>query len=413
MPEKPDSLETTSDGPARLSVDDINQKLLKLLVSRRSDGAGFIEGIELGRVEFERPSNPVRLKAIAQLRASADPYLWTTRLADLQLLEDTPHPYSPTLGIEIEIMEESFIRGDEIELPKSEQKKIIKHRASAFDDIHRSGVPLDDSDPWREFALQPSNSYLTQFAELELFDQLGVIDLEQNYYSLHINVGGITAEGIVGNESLLLARALESTGWASSGYRLLKPYFNNAKIFSLRYPYGWASPKGLGGVIPRSESKKRNKKIEVNAEVLEFRTFMAHGEENLKNTLEGIYYLAACLAAFQDLNYSTVEENKFVQGDKVITTRPRVRQGCSIEDAVLLAELWVWFSDNVKILFQEKGLKNPAEQWKEPMPKRLTRPRDAGDFLDLANAVHSDDEFKLKMQHLVELATSRAKDIIG
>ncbi len=324
--------------------------------------------------------------------------MWSTKTSELERLESDPHPYSPTIGIEIEIPGHTLLTRAEKVLSKRVKKAYIEHREKSLEGLVDAGFTRDETDPWWEFALQPSNSYLTQIAELEALEEAGAIDLENNYYSIHVNLGGITTKGSTGGEAFVIARALEATTWASSGRRLLMPFERRADSWTC----------GTGGVYERSSEE-----LQVDGPVIEIRTFMAHGKNNMLKTLEASYYMAACLSAFQNLNneYSQDASRNPLSRSKVNVKDPFIREGADLNDSVKLSAIWSWFSEEINNLFRKYNISDPSKPWQEPINKWMYK-KTKGDFEALARAMETQPDFAEEAQGLVEILIYNTKEII-
>lgn len=362
----------------------------------------YIENYSTQRIllkKFDRHIEPSRLGPLKAVRSGQNA-LWATRTSELERLEDKPHPYSPTLGIEIEIPGHTLLHSEEKTLGKKVKRAIIENREKTLQTLVEKGFKRDETDPWWEFAFHPSSSYLTQLAELEALEEAGAIDLEKNFYPIHINIAGITTSGFAGGEAFIIARALEATTWASSSIRLMMPFDRRAD--------SWRTEEGTGGIQERFPED-----LMVEETVLEIRTFMAHGKENIAKTLEACFYMAACLSAFQGLNNEEINKtsrNPFSK--KALEVKaPFIREGATLEEAVKLAAIWAWFSKEVKVLFDKFELRNPGEAWKEPQNRRFKKTK--GDFEGLAQAIDSKIEFVSQVQKLVEILILKTKEIIS
>lgn len=365
---------------------------------------------------FDRPNlGIVRrvIDSIRQIRSIIGPKKadgkssWETDIPELTDLEENPDPNSISIGLEIEIGDSTLLTSDERKLDRKQKEEIVRRRREELKWLEESGLKLDDSDPWLEYALEPSSSFLAQLAQIELLTEAGAIDLESHYYSLHINLGGISSEKIgVGQEVGVLARALEATGWGASRTRLMMPIKKrNFNIFSAQK--SWNTPDFVSGFYERLPET-----VEQSTTVVEFRTFMAHGGENLKHIVEAAYFLGVALSSYQDLNHVESKRKKGISGlvtGQQLEQRPRIKKGASYETAKLLADQWAEFSSDVREVFRSNGLRDPSLSWKEPKSLFMRR---EGDFAGLAEAIETNTDFVEQIRSIIQKHVNEIKIIL-
>ncbi len=304
--------------------------------------------------------------------------------------EENPSPYAPTLGIEIEIRDQSLDAEDFYK----KSNLIEKYRKTP-----RMGVPSGYDAFW-EFAHRPVHYYHTLSKEVAALIEMGLINQAYTKHSLHLTIGGITTYDKGGYEfkeggTYLLARALEATGYSITGGRLLRPYLTGRM--------SWDAKGAKGGVLERFPEDIA---LGVPAAV-EMRTFQLQGITGLDRLLKSAFLLGAALKAYQ---------REAVTGEKLDETETK------------LAEVWGDFSNSLAAIFEEYNLKNPGEAWVAPNSDGLLGPakleviyaKGKSDFIPLAklleearlNPQSNGAEFVKKVRGLIIKARKKVKDII-
>ena len=133
-----------------------------------------------------------------------------------------------------------------------------------------------------------------------------------------------------------MARALEGTGWATSGKRLLRPY-NSGR-------YGWTF-KGEAGLSERSGDVEGK-----DMTAVEIRTFQLQTLTGLNRLLSAAHDLGAALKCYQ------IEERHTYYGKPLVIDDKRAA----------LAECWRQFAHNAEETFSSFQLANPSKIWDVP-----------------------------------------------
>ncbi len=330
-------------------------------------------------------------------------------LSELEKVENSPHPYAPTLGIEIEVYDSRLLTKRQRTAPEPEKAKAIEEIRILQEKTAYYGFPRDMSDPnYWEFALRPSSSPKVIVEEVSALDQIGLLKLESQFYPLHITIGGVDpTEGHGGGEVLLLARALDASGWACSSHRLRMPKESGTD--------SWGSDES--GVYTRDPGEAE---ADPQGGAVEVRTQAVKGIENLATVLEATYCMAACLSAYKDI-YPTPEADDLADAkpkpgtlsgplpDHVI----HIRSGSSEQEAQQLADIWGGFSSRVSDIFQTYGLPLPASYWQEPDSGSrfgILRKSHMGDFGGLADMLA---EYEAGTDRGVSFVTAIRDEIAG
>ncbi len=279
----------------------------------------------------------------------------------LEYREEHPSPYTPTLGIEIEIREQSAVPP---EVEPWDKDEFLEDKKKMYERTEELGVPAGNDKFW-EFAHAPVHYYATLSREVQALIEMGLINPQYPRHPLHITIGGITlgksmedlydevagregrrevsetANNIMpesGKEVFVLARSLEATGWSTTGGRLLRPYLAKGAR------QAWAI-KGVGGVKERS-------RLEIGLgvpEAVEFRTFQVQNFTGLDRTLRSAFLLGTALRAYQAeaKNTSWEEESDATSGKE-------------------LSGIWKHFSNEARRIFSEYNIPDPQDAWRTP-----------------------------------------------
>lgn len=317
----------------------------------------------------------VRTDRLADIRsmiqtASPEGDIKAHYLVQAEKFEHDPHPYAPTLGIEIEVYNPTLLTEQQKLLPQVEQKQILAEKFKLFEEVRELGIPRDDSDPdYWEVALRPAHNYRMLLREVQALKDLDLINLEDHYFPMHLNIGGIHQErSQAGQEgALVLARALESSGWATSSYRLDRPFAANKPI--------WTGPGVDAGVLNRSSDA-----VIGGGQAIEIRTLQIQGMENLYRTLSASFYLGAALAAYQD-------QVRPIKGHQI----PLPREGSNDTETDALSDVWFRFKLEIEDIFARHELRSPSEKWKSPKGRKHL-PSTRGDFGVLADLLLSSEQ---------------------
>lgn len=262
--------------------------------------------------------------------------------------EAHPSPYAPTLGIEIEIFKEAILPEEKKEGDRKNLHEYFWRKKTEYEKTIPLGVPRDvkENDPailW-EFSNKPVRYFLTLSREVQALIELGLIPKEYKKSPLHVTVGGVTpeeSEQCDGKEVYVLARALEATGWSTTGERLLSPVWKAEHR-------SW-NCKGVAGVLGRKRSTDKLEFEDVDC-AAELRTQQLQSLAGLDRLLRSAYYLGACLRAHQEIMR---HENR---NDLDPNWQPDATQK-------RLAELWRSFSLDCRDVFQTYGLTDPSQYW--------------------------------------------------
>lgn len=254
----------------------------------------------------------------------------------LEYQENNPSPLTPTLGIEIEIREKAVLSSKESKKQTETDENERDALRSKYFHTRRAGIPSGNDAFW-EFAHAPSNHYLTLSREVQWLAQQNYIPQEHGRHSLHLTLGGITSVGTQGREAFVLARALEATGWSTTGGRIMRPY--------LLKQHAW-NHKGQAGVNERGFG------VELGAKnAIEIRTLQLQTLSGLNRTLASAQYLGAALMAYQEwMDPSTPKS----ESDPLAQSKSQ------------LAQTWNTFSLRLQSLFNKYGLSSPNLPWLPP-----------------------------------------------
>ena len=311
----------------------------------------YKKGDMLSAVERLAIVKNLRIEARKEKEPHADPEQPDNFLRRhfLEYKEKYPSPYGVTLGIEIEIPDETVLPKElwleNIETSGLSSQEFYDKREKYQEKYKISeqiGVP-NGNDLFWEFAHEPVRNPLTLAREVQALVGMGLINTEYTKYPLHVTLGGITSDGLGGEETHLLSHAMEATAWSTDAERLLFPYHN------LKDSWLGKGGRGKAGVRERGvEEGKVMNDMKISDEQgignvgVEFRTPQLQSLSGLDRYLHSIYYLGTALRSFQEK-----------KGDEY-DTDPVLKE---------LSDIWTEFSENCKKLFSENGLKKPSDFW--------------------------------------------------
>ncbi len=331
----------------------------------------------------------------------------------LEYREDRPSPYTPTLGIEIEIREQSVLLSEATQWSEGDRERFLEKKKHPYRKTEKLGVPAGKDKFW-EFANAPTHYYATLSREVQALIEMGLINPDYPRHPLHITIGGISlgvsmnelyaedgmsleqaADELMpesGKETFVLARSLEATGWSTTGGRLLRPYLAKGQHSA------W-TVKGVGGVKERPRHQ-----IELGVkEAVEFRTFQMQNFAGLDRTLRSAFLLGAALRAYQtDAGGVPLEAGE----DSVIRKQ--------------LSEIWKNFSHESRRIFSACDLADPQDAWQTPSytDNDATRAKNSfkhfGDVIDEArqHPKSRGAEFVAEMRGLIITTRKQVADII-
>lgn len=330
----------------------------------------------------------------------------------LEYREDHPSPYTPTLGIEIEIREQSVFPPEAKQWSELEKEKFLEKKKQPYKKTEKIGVPAGKDKFW-EFANAPTHYYATLSREVQALIEMGLINPSYPRHPLHITIGGISlgvsmnelynqdtmsleqaADNLMpgsGKETFVLARALEATGWSTTGGRLLRPYLAKGSHSA------W-TVKGVGGVKERPRHQ-----IDLGVKrAVEFRTFQLQNFAGLDRTLRSAFLLGTALRAYQT---ETRGESLEVGEDPVIREK--------------LSQIWESFSHESRRIFSTYNLADPQSVWQTPSytdndDQRRKNPfKQFGDVIDEArqHPKSRGAEFVGEMRELIIATRKQVADI--
>ncbi|MEK7074310.1 MAG: hypothetical protein AAB968_00930, partial [Patescibacteria group bacterium] len=280
----------------------------------------------------------------------------------LEYREDHPSPYTPTLGVEVEIREQSVLPPEAKLWSETKREQFLNKKKKPYRETETLGVGAGKDKFW-EFANEPTRYYATLSREVQALIEMGLINPNYPRHPLHITIGGITlgvqmhelyehadsravtveeaADHFIsgsGKETFVLARTLEAAGWSTTGGRLLRPYLTKGEHNA------WGV-KGVGGVKERKSSEI---KLGIR-EAVEFRTFQLQNLTGLDRTLRSAFLLGAALHAYQTE----------ARGESVTTGEdPVIREQ--------LSAIWEKFSHESQKIFSAYNLADPKNAWHAP-----------------------------------------------
>jgi len=270
----------------------------------------------------------------------------------LELRESNPSRDAVTLGIEIEIPEESVLPPESKKWKQSKKEIYLMGLRNQYKETERIGVPKGDDQLW-EFAHLPAHEPETLVREVQALIKLEMINRDYHKFPLHVTVGGISfLPGETDSSTHLLARVLDATGWETSGERLLAPYVDDYS--------NWTHHDSFSGIRNREAEKIIQPKETGMKHSVELRTPELRSLSGLARYLESVYYLGSALRAYQ--------ENK---KDNPVN--------------VELAQIWQDFTQECSKSFIRKGLSDPSELWFLYQKK----PEEPSPFKELARVLNS------------------------
>jgi hypothetical protein len=315
--------------------------------------------------------------------------------------EKHPSPYAPTLGIEIEIpdetvlpkelWQENFVPDDSGSASQKFQDERGKYQEK-YKVSEQIGVP-NGNDLFWEFAHEPARNPLTLSREVQALVGMGLINTKYTKYPLHVTLGGVTSDGLGGDQAHVFSHALEATGWSTNADRLTYPYVSD---------FSWVV-RGEAGVRERGkeEGKSRNDmktsdEQNIGANVgTEFRTIQLQSLSGLDRYLHSAYYLGTALRSFQEKLQNEYDND------------PTLKE---------LSDIWKEFSEKCTEVFQKTGIKEPSEIWtiRREFPDEPSPFKDLAKILEegTANKESMSAKFIHEMRLLVIQTRTKVKKII-
>lgn len=351
----------------------------------------------------------------------------------------SPSPLMPTIGAEVEVMEDRFNSG---KLPFTAIAKV--------EDV---GIPFDTQDTFHsagygslagkwEAALQKSTVPILLAREIEQLRRKKVLNLKRErvyhpneYYPVHVTLGDIIPDFpnfhinvlengkkqkkdwlewrfeyppykdlpedynknvdvnvLMSSDSFLLARIMEATGWATSKGRLEEAFDEDGNEYQFMR-------KGTSGVCGRGKSILTD-----NQHCVEFRTVEIWGEEGmigLQKYMDTIQALGAMLSAYQKfppilrdkiLQYEYSGKDTKPMLELLREYYPSLQMG---KEQFELATNWISFREDVRGLFELHELPNPMHEYGQQ------------DFQELAKAIPLKNRVKKS-----DTITSMARDLV-
>lgn len=349
--------------------------------------------------DFENPTKNEmiqaidRLEIVKNLRAMEDTKKGTADRGDeflqkqnLEYRETNPSPYGVTLGVEIEVTKESVLPKNWVSLTEVEKKIFLKNLNEEYKQTKELGMP-EGKDQFWEFASEPANYPTTLARETQALIGMNLIPKEYRKFPLHVTIGGITFlhenDFLNENNTHLLARVLDATGWETDAKRLLAPYKDKNS--------DWTSHRAESGIRERNFDQIKqpeNGKIE---RAVEFRTMQMQSLFGLERYLRSAYYLASALKANQNPDKSD----------------PTVKK---------LSKVWRQFAGRSDELFSQIGLSNPFTPW----TLETGNPDEHSPFKSLAKILEKSEKepdgkeakFVHEIRQLVIEARKEAKEIL-
>lgn len=274
----------------------------------------------------------------------------------LEYREEHPPSYAPTLGIEIEIREWTLLPPEAKDWTEEEKYNFTLPKRELFEKTEAMGVGRGNDAFW-EFAHRPVRHYATLSAEVQALMEMGLINKEYRKHSLHITLGGITSvgDGESWRGAFVLARVLESTGWGTTGGRIMRPYLLRRGAWTY---------KGEAGVKERA----REEIALGGTRAIEIRTMQVQGLACLDRLLRSSYLLGAALRAYQEKE----------RGDAPASV------DTDSEMCETLANIWALFADLAKNIFEKYGLADPRLIWEVPDKNHKDGEEAQGEFVPFA-----------------------------
>lgn len=320
----------------------------------------------------------------------------------LEYREENPHPMAPTLGIEIEIRESTIDLPQKFrnlkypfdELSKTEEleyEQIIEEKKTKYRKTQGLGIPYGYDKFW-EFSHKPVEYYFTLSREVQALIEMGLINKEDKKHPLHLTIGWISAKMRGGEGTNVLFRALEASGWSTTGHRLLRPYKGHN---------GW-NIKGKGGILERFRAYD-DIALDVPYAV-EGRTFQLQSLAGLDRMLRSAFFLGAALRAH--LEQQNPGEFYHKQGDR--------------DQIEKLAKIWRNFEARSAVIFEEFNLFTPREPWRAPNSHEEKEIRAENHFVPFAELLNEAAEnpesrgaqFVREIRKLIIEARNQVKNVM-
>lgn len=291
-----------------------------------------------------------RLGIIKGLRKKAG--LETANFTTHQFLEhkeNNPSPYGVTLGIEIEIPEESVLPTGSRSWSREKKDEFLNEERKKYEETEKMGVPRDTDQFW-EFANLPAHNPETLAREAEALIGMELIDKKYAKFPLHVTIGGITFTHCPAKkreDALVLIRAMDATGWCTDGDRLTRLYHDKESNWMV---------KSRSGILERDTNE--NFLADKNGQIktaLEFRTPQLQSLFGLDRYLRSVYYLGSALRAYQNID----------EKDQISKN---------------LSKIWEKFSKECVTIFEQYGLESPRKWWEID----FLNPNEDSPFKDLA-----------------------------
>lgn len=353
------------------------------LVSDEASDTAIVEEITERK---EMMSATERLEIIRNLRGKAgmDTGGFTARQF-LEYKESNPSPYGVTLGIEIEIPEESVLPTGSKNWGREKKDEFLNEARKKYEETEKIGVPRDTDQFW-EFANLPAHNPETLAREVEALIGMELIDKKYAKFPLHVTIGGITFTHCPAKkreDALVLIRAMDATGWCTDGDRLTRLYHDKES--------NWMA-KSKSGILERDTNENfladKNRQIKT---ALEFRTPQLQSLPGLGRYLHSVYYLGSALRAYQN----TDEKDQISKN---------------------LSKTWEKFSKECMIIFEKYGLESPRKWWEID----FLNPNEDSPFKDLAKLLdkskNNPNSRKAQFVHDIRLliiqARGKVKEII-
>lgn len=236
----------------------------------------------------------------------------------LRKKEENPSPYTPSLGIELEVHSKAVT--DTVKNFAYEKSVSL---SPAWRELSaRYGIKRDIFDPIPviELNIGPVSNYELISRQVQELYRLGLLNPEHRISPLHLNVGGINKD----RDALLFHQFLSSTGWTTTGKRLSDEGPYDKGRMGLYFKYKTLNLPKVEG-IPQGDPRN----IEV---VLESRTHSLGSLSGLNRTLKTAFMLGTALKAYQ----------------KPVDDRDEIENS--------LAEVWSGFRDDYEALMKEFGV---------------------------------------------------------
>ncbi len=247
----------------------------------------------------------------------------------LEYRESHPSPHGVTMGIEVELPEESVLGEETKEMNRGQKKKYLFELKEKYRETEKIGIPRGEDQFW-EFAQIPAHNPETLAREAQALIGMGLINPEYQKFPLHVTIGGISFSSKNDDGANVLARVLEATGWATTGERLMAPYTDPDS--------NWTSHDLPSGIRERGKNRLAQPMEGETTTAVEHRTLVLRSLFGLDRYLHSAYYLASALRAYQ-------EQKK----DDWIGKQ--------------LSKIWRVFAGKCEARFEEEELTSPSELW--------------------------------------------------